>query len=250
MAGRIGFAFASTAFKKTKNPNAIRNTARNRFNRRFPVTPSLDAEISYRWPEEKISNLSAAAKANARISTPLRFRRGCAQNTRCSHPAGPVLCRDASLIAPQQYRQVTRQAVAQPVWSMRPHRHRTGAGNGCECQRADRRDRNGTCGLLGSCQKAVFRVGAAKSTRPGRNADCGPYGRTVCRRRGSSPQSNWSQWTSCTASGKSQASAERYPWQDRGSTVHGIALQCTQQSLPIRSDVVDVTYTIPGISRT
>ena len=41
----------------------------------------------------------------------------------------------------------------------------------------------------GACQKIVFRSGAAKSTRPGCNSDCGADGRTVCRRRGSSPQS-------------------------------------------------------------
>ena len=52
-----------------------------------------------------------------------------------------------------------------------------------------RRDENGTCRLLGSCQKTVFRGGAAESTRPGCNSDCGADGRTVCRRRGSSPQS-------------------------------------------------------------
>ena len=31
-------------------------------------------------------------------------------------------------------------------------------------------------------------------------------GGIVCRRRGSSPQSNWSHWASCSASGKSQTS--------------------------------------------
>jgi transposase len=104
--------------------------------------------------------------------------------------------------------------------------------------------------LLGSCQKTVFRGGAAQSPRPGCNSDCGAHGRAVCRRRRSTPQSNWSHWASCSASGKSQASPGRYPEQDRGSTVRCIALQRTQQGVPIRAHAVDETYTIPGTSGT
>ena len=63
------------------------------------------------------------------------------------------------------------------------------------------------CRLLGSCKKTVFRGGAAKSTRPGCNSDCGADGRTVCRRRGCSPQSTWSHWAPYSASGKGQASS-------------------------------------------
>ena len=48
--------------------------------------------------------------------------------------------------------------------------------------RPDRWVGNGTRRLLGPCQKTVLRGGAAKSTRPGRNPDCGSDGRTVCRR--------------------------------------------------------------------
>ena len=72
MAARVGFAFASTASRKTRNPSAIRNTARKRFNRHLPVTPNLDAEISYRWPEEKILVCLALQKRAH------RFQRGSA----------------------------------------------------------------------------------------------------------------------------------------------------------------------------
>ena len=40
------------------------------------------------------------------------------------------------------------------------------------------------------------------------------------------------------------------PWQDRGSTVRGIAVQRTQQGLPIRAHTVEEADTVPGISGT
>lgn len=53
MSGETGVAFVSTALRKTRNPSAIKDTARNLFNSRFPVTRNLDAGFSSRWPAEK-----------------------------------------------------------------------------------------------------------------------------------------------------------------------------------------------------
>ena len=73
--------------------------------------------------------------------------------------------------------------------------------------RSDRWAGNGTCRLLGSCQKTIFRGGAAKSTRPGCNPDCGADGRTVCRRCRSSPQNADYCGAPYPASGNSQTSS-------------------------------------------
>jgi len=99
-------------------------------------------------------------------------------------------------------------------------------------------------------RRQFFRGGAAKSTRPGCNFDCGADGRTVCRRCGSSAQSAEYCGAPYPASGNSQASSRRYSQQDRGSAVGCIALQRTQQGLPIRPHTVEETYAIPGISGT
>jgi hypothetical protein len=61
--------------------------------------------------------------------------------------------------------------------------------------------------LLVSCKKTVFRSGATESPRPGGNSDCGADGRTVRRRRRSSPQGAECYRAPCSASGNSQASS-------------------------------------------
>jgi transposase len=48
---------------------------------------------------------------------------------------------------------------------------------------------------------------------------------------------------------KSQASPGGDPWEHRSSAVRCIALQRTQQGLPVRAHAVEETYTIPRISR-
>ena len=70
-------------------------------------------------------------------------------------------------------------------------------------------------------------------------------GRSVCRRRGSSPQSNWSHGGILCARQEPRLFWMRF--RRRGSTVRRFAFQRTEQSLSIRAHTVEEAYPIWNI---